>query len=667
MKYGETALVLLSSGLLVLEFSSAGVAGRSRTRAFSLKSFAFAALATSFTAFAADPQVAAFNDAPDPVPAGGNVTYSIRVDNNGIDAALSTVLTMPVPAGAVFVSASPPAANCVFTAPNVVCSLGSIAPGGADVRNVDIVLRALGPGPSSLNLTATVTASNDSNPANNTQNQTTTVINGADLTLTKTDAPDPVVGGANVTYTLTAGNLGPNATAGIRIRDTLPPSTTFVSASGTGWTCSFASPVVTCTRPGPHAVGVAIPAVTLVATVTAAGGAITNSATIDPFVIGGVPLVDDPITANNTVTADTTVTPGADVRISSKTVTSTVPATAGTNVTFLIQPRNFGPATAVNAIVTDVLPANWVFVSATGPNWGCGAVAQTITCTRASFPLGATDNITVVATAPTSAQIPAAGQTFTNTATIANTLPDPIAGNNSGSVNVLVLRDGADLRVTKTKTPNPVALGSNLTSTLTLFNNGPRAATGPLRIVDRLPAGETYVSASGTGWTCVQAPVRTITCTHPNAAGLAVSASLPAVTLVSTATASGTLTNTACTGTSVPAGSGGVASPPLEGDPNAGNDCVNASSSSTTAQPDLAITKLTATPTGGDKTVSATEGSVTYTLVVRNLSATDAATGVRIVDTVPAFINGRTPAPTVTTAVSGGSTATFSCTAAARL
>ena len=275
--------------------------------------------------------------------------------------------------------------------------------------------------------------------------------------------------------------------------------------------------------------GIAIPPVTIVARVTASGGTITNSATVDPFVVGGVPLVDDPVTANNTATADTTVLPGADVQIASKTVTSGTPAIAGQPVTFLIQPRNNGPAAAVNAIVTDVLPANWVFVSATGPNWSCGAAGQTITCNRASFPLGATDNITVVATAPTNAQIPAAGQTFTNTASITNSVTDPVPGNNSGSVNVQVLRDGADLRVTKTKTPNPVAQGSPLTSILTLFNNGPRVATGPLRIVDLLPAGETFVSASGTGWTCVQSG-QTITCTHPNGSGLAVGASLPAVT-----------------------------------------------------------------------------------------------------------------------------------------
>ncbi len=616
-------------------------------------------------AAAADPQVAAFNDAPDPVPAGGNVTYSIRVDNNGADASLNTVLTLPVPPGAVFVSAAPAGANCVFTPSQVVCSLGSIASGGADVRNIDIVLRALGPGPASLNLTATVSADNDTNPGNNSQSQTTTVISGADLGLTKTDTPDPVVGGANVTYTLTPSNLGPNDSAGIRIVDNLPPSTTFVSAVGPGWTCSVVGSVVTCLRAGPHPVGTAIPPLTIVATVNASGGTVTNSASVDPFVVNGVPAVEDPVPNNNTASANTTVLPGADVRIDQKSVTSGLPAIAGSNVSFRIQPRNGGPGVALNAVVTDVLPAGWTYVSAAGPNWACSASGQTVTCTRANFPVGAIDDLTIVATAPPNAAIPPTGANFTNTASIASSVADPNSSNNSGSVVVPVLPDGADLRLAKTKTPNPVAQGSPIVSTVTVTNNGPRVATGPLKVVELLPAGETFVAAAGTGWTCVQAG-QVVTCTHPNAAGLAVGAALPAITINTIATAAGTLTNTACSGNSVPPGSGGTPSPPLEGDPNPTNDCDSAGSNSTTTQPDLGITKLTSTPSGGDKTVSATEASVTYTLVVTNLNAgADSATGVRIVDTVPAYIAGRTPALGIATSVSGGSTATFACAAVA--
>ncbi len=620
---------------------------------------AAAALVLSTATWAADPQIASFGDSPDPVPAGGLVTYTARVTNSALDDALNVVLSVPVPAGTTFVSTTAP---CAQAAGTVTCPLGTIAGSDADVRLLDFVFRATGPGPTAVTATATLASSNDTNAANNTQSQTTTVVQGGDLSLTKSGAPDPVVGGANITYTLTASNAGPNDSGAIVVTDNLPPSVAFVSSSGSGWSCSAAAGVVTCNHPGPHVAGAAIPALTIVGTVNAAGGTITNSATVSPAAGGTA----DPDNGNNTATVNTNVLPGADVRIAQKTVTSAVPAIAGQPVTFQIQPRNGGPAVAASAVVTDVLPAGWTFVSASGPNWVCSAAGQTVTCTRASFPVGALDNITVVATAPNNAAVGPTGSAYTNTASVASATTDPNAGNNSGSVGITVLPDGSDLRISKSKGPNPVAQGSALTSTIRVTNNGPRVATGALRVVELL-AGETYVSASGSGWSCSAATAPTIVCDHGNAGGLAVNASLPDLVIVSTATAAGPLTNNACTGGSLPAGSAGgvIASPPVEGDANNTNDCQSATATSTTTQPDLAITKLTSTPSGGDKTVSTGESSVTYTLVVTNATApgSDTATGIVISDTVPAYIGGATTINPVTAAVSAG-TATFSCVVA---
>ena len=620
---------------------------------------ALAALATvPALAWAADPQIATFTDT-DPVVAGGLYSYVARVDNNAADAALNVRLTLTVPSGATFVSASPAGANCAPLSATVVqCNLGTVGGSGLDVRNVTFSWRALGPGPATINSSIDLTADNDSNAGNNNDTQNTTVNSGANLALTKTASPDPVVGGANLNYTLTASNGGTNAGGDIVITDNLPPSVSFVSASGSGWTCAHSLGVVTCTRPGPHAVGAPIPAVTLVGTVNASGGTVTNSATVSP----AVGAIADPDSADNTATVNTTVLPGADVRIAQKTVSSSLPAVAGANVTFVIQPRNGGPATATNVVVSDPLPAGWTLVSVSGPNWLCSAAGNTASCSRASMPVGATDNITVVATAPGNGSVSPSGQTFTNTASISASTSDPISSNDSGDVNVLVLRDGADLRVAKSKTPNPVALGANMTSSITVSNGGPRVATGPLRVVELL-ANESFVSASGTGWSCDASVVPRVVCTHANALGLAVGSSLPQLSIVTRADAAGNVTNTACTGSSVPAGlSAGLASPPVEGDPNSGNDCSAASSTSTTVQPDLAISKVTSTPLGGDRTVDVTEGSVTYTLVVSNVSlAPQAATGVVIRDTVPAFINGRSSFASITATPSSGSSATFTC------
>jgi uncharacterized repeat protein (TIGR01451 family) len=610
-------------------------------------------------ALAADPQVAALVDNPDPVAAGGTYTYTVRVDNNAVDAATNTRLNFTVPSGATFVSASPAGANCAaVSATTVQCSLGSVGASGLDVRSIVLTWRAVVAGPSVINATATVTADNDANAANNTQTDSTTVVEGGNLALAKTGSPNPVSGGSVITYTLTASNAGPNAGGAMVLTDTLPPAVNFLTASGSGWTCSHSAGVVTCNRAGTLAVGASAPPVTITGRVTAAGGTITNSASVEPATGG----VLDPVPNNNVATVDTVVVPGADVSIAEKSVTSTLPATAGSAVTFQIQPRNGGPADAVNAVVTDTLPTGWGFVSATGNGWACSAAGQAVRCTRANFPLGNTDNITVVATAP--ATVAPAGSTFTNTASITSDTPDGDSSNNSGSVNVAVRPDGADLRLSKSKTPNPVALGSEMVSTITVTNGGPRVATGVLRVVEVL-SGEAFVSATGSGWTC-SVVSGAVVCEHANAGGLAVDASLPTLLITTQATVAGAARNEACTGSTLPAGGpAGQARPPAEGDPNPGNDCATVSSNSTTIRPDLAISKTTSTPTGGDKSVSLTEDRVTYTLVVSNVSpGSDAATGVQITDAVPGFIPGRTTFGAFSPVVSAGS-ATFNCSGAA--
>ena len=212
---------------------------------------ALAASLVPALALAADPQVASLVDTPDPVAAGGTYTYTARVDNNAVDASLNTRLTVQVPSGASFVSASPAGANCVpVNATTVQCSLGTLGALGADVRTVVVTWRATVAGPAVISASATVSADNDTNNANNTQTDTTTVVEGGNLALAKSGTPSPVPGGSVITYTLTASNSGPNAGGAMVITDTLPPSVTFLTASGSGWTCSHASGVVTCTRPG---------------------------------------------------------------------------------------------------------------------------------------------------------------------------------------------------------------------------------------------------------------------------------------------------------------------------------------------------------------------------------------------------------------------------------
>src|SRR3989475_265282 len=68
----------------------------------------------------------------------------------------------------------------------------------------------------------------------------------------------------------------------------------------------------------------------------------------------------------------------------------------------------------------------------------------------------------------------------------------------------LTVTGSADLSITKTDNPDPVNAGATLTYTVTVTNSGPSTAAN-VQVTDNLPAGVTFQSASGTGWTCMQA------------------------------------------------------------------------------------------------------------------------------------------------------------------
>jgi uncharacterized repeat protein (TIGR01451 family) len=67
-----------------------------------------------------------------------------------------------------------------------------------------------------------------------------------------------------------------------------------------------------------------------------------------------------------------------------------------------------------------------------------------------------------------------------------------------------IILSGTDLSVTQSDTPDPVNVASPLSYSLTVSNNGPDAATG-VTLVDTLPVGVAFLSASSTQGSCAEA------------------------------------------------------------------------------------------------------------------------------------------------------------------
>lgn len=563
-------------------------------------------------AFAFDLQISSFTDTPDPAVAGGRFTYSVQVSNGAADAAPASELTVSMDANLVVDGALP--AGCVFeTAPRQVrCIIPPLA--GVSSTTRDLGMSYIAPGSVVINSTASVNfIVGDTNAGNNVLGQNTTVNRGANLSLTKAATAATVPQGGQVTFAIDVANAGPDpAPTGVRVTDTLPANLTFVSSSGTGWACSSVGQVVTCLNGSNVAVSGSAPQLLITAQVSAgiATGTVTNPATVealDNFLGDGNP-------SNNTSTGSVEVVPGADLAVG-KSVSS--PVVSDGPVTFTLTPRNNAGSAATTVQVVDTVPAGFTNIAASGTGWTCSVAGQTVTCTRPSYAVGATDNITITATAPTAASL----ASFSNTATISAATQDPAPSNNtSNTVNFNVQPDGADLTITKTKTPNPVAQGSSMVSTIGVRNLGPQAvpAGGTITVTETGAAGETLVSASGTGWTCGAPVANSITCTRPGT--LAANANAPDIIVNSTATASGTLTNSASVALSGPVS-----------DPVPGNNSVGSGSNSTSTIADLRLAKSVDLAA-----LNSASSTLTYTLTVTN-DGPGTSTNVTITDPVPMF------------------------------
>ncbi len=117
----------------------------------------------------------------------------------------------------------------------------------------------------------------------------------------------------------------------------------------------------------------------------------------------------------------------------------------------------------------------------------------------------------------------------------------PIVGPWSNVVDMTVTEPPnlADLAVSQTDSPDPARVGQNLTYTITVTNNGPKAATG-VTLTDTLPKNAGFGSSSTTQGTCSQKPSRgKITCSL----GTMTSGQTVTVTVVVKPTAKGTITN----------------------------------------------------------------------------------------------------------------------------
>ena len=123
---------------------------------------------------------------PAQVAAGGTVTYTIVVTNNGTSDAVNAVLKDALPTGLTVVTAAATSGSCTTTSTDVTCTWPTLAEGASSTVTVQALVAADAPAGTVTNTASVASPAEDSNPANNSDSADVEVVQSADISVVKT-------------------------------------------------------------------------------------------------------------------------------------------------------------------------------------------------------------------------------------------------------------------------------------------------------------------------------------------------------------------------------------------------------------------------------------------------------------------------------------------------
>ncbi len=413
---------------------------------------------------------------PGPILAGSDLTYTITATNNGPEPATNVTVSLPIAAGAAFVSTNLPGAT--YSGGVVRANLGNL--GVTSHAIFQVVVQALAPG----SLSETVTVSGDivdSNTSNNTSTVVTLVNPAAAVQVTLVASESPVVLGQDFNYTVTIKNAGPSDASAVVLTDTLPTGVAFVLAtSDQNVTPSYSAGVVSLSLSALKAGATATLTITVNPT-AAPGSSLSDSALVTH-------QVTDPDPANESATLVTPVQGLSDLGI--KATSEQPTGYVGQNVTYLLSVTNSGPNDEPDAVVSWQIPSDASFVSAGSTQGNGSSIANGIVSVDLGT-LAAGDTLPVIFTIT-----PLAGAVglFTTEFSVLGQSVDQNASNNTASASVQVSA-ASDLAVSIAPGASGPDDGSDWTYTITVHNLGLSDASG-VTVTAPLPSALHFISGT---------------------------------------------------------------------------------------------------------------------------------------------------------------------------
>lgn len=436
---------------------------------------------------------------PQTISAGENITYTIKVRNNGPVDVPSLIVADNVPAdititnwNAVTFGNASITGNASGTTNNISINGGINA--GPDNYLLITVNGKIpsGSAPVSITNSATVTLDSpdlkDYNLANNTASIGTNIIQKPALQLTKS-GPGEAIAGEQINYVIVVSNNGPSDATNVVINDVIPPALQNVS-----WTATTTGTATT-----PAASGNGSPSILATIPQGAENTVLLNiSGTVNPDFEGSISN-----TAEATADANPTVTsPAVNTVVSKKTAlnirkSAPLSISAGLPVTYTIEVTNTGPSNATGAVITDAIPVILQNVSWTAAVQNNAVITAGATGTgnalsvTANIPGNINDKviITVTGTIPSSATA-----NLVNTATVTPAEPGNPPVTSVPVTTTLTKTPG--LVLVKTA-PASAASGEKINYSLTLTNAGPSDALNT-SVTDAVPAVVQNVQWSAT-------------------------------------------------------------------------------------------------------------------------------------------------------------------------